>query len=116
MSRREIIARRKRQEQIKGYFTVMALVFGIIIVFAISGFTTNARSINDQPEYKYYMSYELEYGDTLWGIASVHCNDDYYDSIDDYIEEICTINFISTETNLLSGASIIIPYYSHEFK
>ncbi len=116
MSRREIIARRKRKEQIKGFFSITALLISIVIVFTISGVRTNARSINDLPEYKYYMSYELEYGDTLWKIASIYCDYNHYDSIEDYMEEVCLINSISTETNLLSGASLIIPYYDQNFK
>lgn len=115
MSRREIIARRKRQQRIHGIISISALILSIVIVFGVSGLVTNARSTNDQPEYKYFMSYELEQGDSLWSIASEYC-DTHYDSVADYIEEICIINSISTESELIAGTNLIIPYYSIDFK
>lgn len=114
--RREIIARRKRQQRIHGIISVFALILSIIIVFCVSGVVTNARSINDHPEYKYFMSYELEYGDTLWSIATDYVDEHHYTSIDDYIEEVCIINSISVDTRLIAGTNLILPYYSTEFK
>ena len=115
MSRREIIARRKRQQRMKGIISISALIISIVIVFSISGMVTNARSTNDKQEYKYFMSYEIESGDSLWSIASDHC-DIHYDSIEDYIEEICIINSISSDSRLIAGSHLIIPYYSFDFK
>lgn len=115
MSRREIIARRKQQQRMRSIFSLSALVIGIIIVFSVSGFVTNARSTNDIQEYKYFMNYELEYGDSLWSIANQNY-DSHYDSVNDYIEEICIINNITPDSKLRAGCSLIIPYYSYEFK
>lgn len=115
MSRREIIARRKRQQRLHGIISISALVLSIIIVFSVCGVATNARSKNDMPEYKYFMSYEVEYGDSLWSIASDYC-DTHYDSIDDYMEEICIINSISEDSRLIAGNHLILPYYSYDFK
>lgn len=113
--RKELISRRKKQQRIRGIITISALIMCIIIVFIVSGLSTNARSVNDHPEYKYFMSYELKYGDTLWLLASTHI-DEHYDSIEDYIEELCIINSISEETPLITGTNLILPYYSCEFK
>jgi len=115
MSRRELIARRKHQQRIRSIISLSALIIGILIVFSVSGLVTNARSTSDKQEYKYFMNYELERGDSLWSIASMHY-DDHYDSVEDYIEEICIINSISYDTELLTGTSLIIPYYSFDFK
>lgn len=112
--RREIIARRKRQQRVKGIATVSALILSILIVFCVFGVDTNARSIDDHPEYKYFTNYELEYGDTLWSIAETYA-DHHYDSIEDYIREVCTINSITEDSYLICGTSLIIPYYSQEF-
>lgn len=114
--RREIIARRKRQQRIRGIASICAVIISILIVFCISGMDTNARSINDHPEYKYFMSYELKYGDSLWSIAESHMDNDYYMSIEDYIDEVCVINSITAESPLIAGTNLIIPYYSQEFK
>ena len=113
--RREWIARRKRQQRIRGIVSISALIVSIIIVFSVFGMSTNARSIHDHPEYKYFMSYELEYGDSLWTIASTYA-DDHYVSIEEYIDEVCIINSISEESSLIAGTNLIIPYYSQEFK
>lgn len=115
MSRREIIAKRKRQQRIHGIISISALIFSIIIVFSISGLVTNARSTNDKQEYKYFMSYEVEQGDSLWSISAKHY-DEHYESIEDYMEEICIINSLSKETHLITGTHLIIPYYSFDFK
>ena len=113
--RRELIARRKRQQRMKGMCSIFALMIGIMIVFGVCGMSTSAHSIYDQPEYKYFMSYELEYGDSLWTIAESYM-DDHYASIEDYMEEICIINSISLDSQLIAGTNLIIPYYSQEFK
>ena len=113
--RREWIARRKRQQRIRGIVSISALIVSIIIVFSVFGMSTNARSIHDHPEYKYFMSYELESGDSLWTIASTYA-DDHYVSIEEYIDEVCIINSISEESSLIAGTNLIIPYYSQEFK
>lgn len=115
MSRRELIAKRKQQQRIRSIISLSALIIGILIVFSVSGLVTNARSTSDKQEYKYYMNYELERGDSLWSVATEHC-DDHYDSVDDYINEICIINSITYDTELLAGTSLIIPYYSFDFK
>lgn len=115
MNRRELYARRRRQQRIHSLISIGALILGIFIVFSISGLVTNARSTSDKQEYKYFMNYELERGDSLWSVASENY-DEHYDSIEDYIEEICIINSISVDTELMAGSSLIIPYFSYEFK
>ena len=115
MSRRELYARRRQQQRIRSIISIFALIFSILVVFAVSGLVTNARSTSDLPEYKYFTNYELESGDSLWSIASENI-DEHYDSIEDYIEEICIINSVSYDTELIAGSSLIIPYYSNEFK
>lgn len=115
MSRRELIARRKQQQRIRSIISLSALIIGILVVFSVSGLVTNARSTSDKQEYKYYMNYELERGDSLWSVASMYC-DDHYDSVEDYMDEICIINSITCDTELLAGTSLIIPYYSFDFK
>lgn len=115
MSRRELYARRRQQQRIRSLISICALIFSIIVLFSVSGLDTNARSTTDKQEYKYFMNYELEHGDSLWSVASDNY-DEHYDSIEEYIEEICIINSISVDTELIAGSSLIIPYFSYDFK
>lgn len=115
MNRRELYARRKRQQRIRSMISIGTLIMAILIVFSVSGLVTNARSASDKQEYKYFMNYELEQGDSLWSVASENY-DEHYDSVEDYMEEICIINSVSYDTKLIAGSSLIIPYYSYEFK
>ena len=116
MSRRELIAKRKHQQRMRSMISISALIVSILIVFSVSGLVTNARSSNDKPEYKYFMSYELEKGDSLWSVAHKNCDEAYYESVEEYMEEVCIINSISLDTELVAGTNLIIPYYSNEFK
>ena len=115
MSRRELYARRRKQQRIRSIISIGALILSIFVVFSVSGLVTNARSTSDMPEYKYFKNYELQYGDSLWSVASDNY-DEHYDSVEDYMEEICIINSVSFDTELIAGSSLIIPYYSYEFK
>ena len=107
--RREIIARRKRQQRVKGIATVSALILSILIVFCVFGVDTNARSIDDYPEYKYFTNYELEYGDTLWSIAQTYMADDL--DVRQAVYELCELNNISA-SNLYAGMTIQVPIYN----
>lgn len=114
--RRAMIEKRKKQQRMKGICTIFALIAGIMIVFGISGVSTSAHSIYDKPEYKYFKSYELQYGDSLWSIAVEHMDEHHYASANEYMEEVCLINSISPDDKLISGTNLIIPYYSQEFR
>ena len=109
MNRRELIAKRKKQQRMRSIVSISALIIGIVIIFSLSSLDTNARSTSDKQEYKYFMNYELERGDSLWSVAAEN-----YD--EHYIEEICIINSVSCDTELIAGSSLIIPYYSFDFK
>ena len=54
-------------------------------------------------------------GDSLWSIA-----EEYYvlgyDTPSDYIKEVMHINHIKDENEIISGSSLVIPYYSEEIK
>lgn len=115
MNRRELIAKRKKQQRMRSIVSISALIIGIVIIFSLSSLDTNARSTSDKQEYKYFMNYELQRGDSLWSVAAENY-DEHYNSIEDYIEEICIINSVSCDTELIAGSSLIIPYYSFDFK
>lgn len=60
--------------------------------------------------YKYYTRIEVQYGDTMWDIASRYCNEPYH-NYNAYINEVMMINRM-LEPELTAGSYIIVPYYS----
>ncbi|MBQ9609582.1 MAG: LysM peptidoglycan-binding domain-containing protein [Lachnospiraceae bacterium] len=59
---------------------------------------------------KYYKCITVDTDDTLWSIADEYISEEY-DSIDDYIKEIRSINDLTGDT-IYSGATLVIPYYT----
>lgn len=102
-------------------FNKKFLITGSLILFlAIAVFTTlrfvsvDAMSNEKEPLYKYYMSYEIQSGDTLTSIAEKYTANTQQ-SVADYIEEVRENNELYTD-NIITGNKIIIAYYSDEYR
>lgn len=108
--------RKKQLRRTKSIISIALFIISSIVIFTVCGLSTNAQSKDSKIEYKYYTSYSIEANDNLWNIATEFYNDHHYESIQDYIEEICIVNNMSEDSTLYEGLSIIIPYYSYEFK
>lgn len=105
--------RRQRERRKNIIMLVMAVCLAISLSFSIGSFLSNAKDCNAQTEYKYYASIPVEKGDTLWSIAEAHMGVQY-NSVDDYIEELCQINSLDGES-ITAGMYLVVPYYSTEF-
>lgn len=97
--------------------TVAGIVFvlGIIIAFGAGQFVQNVNAHDNDILHKYYTSITVQPGDSLWSIAEEH----YvlgYDNTADYIEEVMHINHLEDENEIVSGSTLVIPYYSEEIK
>lgn len=106
---------RRRREMRRNIFmcllTVM-LVISLSLIFF--GFGTKAQSNDAEISYKYYKSITVEDGDTLWDYAKMYADDEHYTSKQAYIDEVIKMNAL-TDTEIISGQYIILPYYSYEF-
>jgi len=109
----------KREEQTKmkigGFLYILGLFLIMLIIFFVSGTFSEASSADTEHRYKYYTNITVMQGDSLWDIAEEYISEDY-ESIEEYIEEIESINNISAKDTLISGCNLIIPYYSSEFR
>lgn len=96
-------------------FACMTGIF--VLVFALSVFSLSAKanSTADASEYKYYTSHLIEPGESLWSIAESNMDTVHYDSVQDYMDEIRSINGISGD-KIQSGYYLLIPYFSEEAK
>ncbi len=116
---REEFRRSRRAEAVRlqrarrTFFFLLALT--LIVVFGIGfGFgtlMTRAEEPEKTPAYKYYSNIEIKSGDTLWDIADTYMDRAYYENRSDYISEVMKINGLSSD-KLISGESLIVPYYS----
>ena len=87
----------------------------LITAFAISyrAIISHAETKQENLSFKYYKQIEVSYNDTLWSIAEDY-SDSHYDSIQDYIREVKSINHLRSDM-VLEGQKLIVPYYSSEF-
>ena len=58
---------------------------------------------------KQFTSIQVKKGDSLWSIAKEHMGEEY-DTIDDYIDEVCETNHIY-DGQITDGMYLVIPYY-----
>ena len=106
----------RRERELRRRIVVTVLTLLIVLGFALSYnvLITQATSEIEDISYKYFTSIEVSSGDTLWTIAEEYSDAEYYDSLDEYIEEVKNMNHMSSDT-LLAGQFLIVPYYSQEF-
>ncbi len=100
-----------RRQRIILAFAIIAIVF-LSLFLALS---LESKADSGDIRHKYYTSRTLYGGDSLYAIAMENYSDEYKD-IDTYIDEVCSINHIADKNSIQAGRSIIVPYYSYEFK
>lgn len=99
---------------------LLFLAFTLLIAFlcgiSFGSILSKAETIDAKASetFKYYKSVTVQPGDSLWSIAADNMSEEY-DSIQDYIDEVCFINSLSN-TCIHAGKNLTIPYYFAEFK
>lgn len=91
---------------------VLFIVISIIMSFVLFG-SIKAQAAPTELSYKYYTSIQVKKGDTLWNIANTYMTEEYV-NVNEYMEEICSINHIDA-SEIHSGQYLTIPYYSDQF-
>ena len=99
----------------KIYILSLCLVLGFAFAFSIGFFCKDVKAENNDLLHKYYTSYKVETGDSLWTIADSHY-DLGYDNHAEYIDEVMSINHLKNADDIISGETLIIPYYSYDIK
>ena len=87
---------------------VLALVF--IMVFVFGGTKVSADTNLRVNERKYFTSYVVKSGDTLWDIAGEYITKEYRDR-NEYIKEVAVSNQMETY-DIKPGQLILLPYYA----
>ena len=107
---------KKRFSAKKGFLRPVLLAVlataSMIFICAVSygSIRTNASS-----GFKYYTSVTVENGETLWDIADEYVDYNYYKNKNSYITEVQRINHLDENCCLVTGQTIILPYYSSQY-
>ena len=102
------------------YKTKKVLVMGaILVIFSLTfmkflqGTESSASTDLRVNERKYFTSYVVKDGDSLWNIATRYMTGEYA-SVNDYIEEVIASNHLSTDGYIYEGQLLVLPYYADE--
>ena len=116
-----VTGRGRKSSGIKRTF-FRALLLAFILTGPLAGFQmmTGASSRPQQQAWKYHTTVTIPYGEGLEDIVDQYCSSTYYKSREDYVREVCCINSLPYHRgeipDLPSGTSLVIPYYSTEYK
>lgn len=116
-SERRIIKNRiRRQREMKKNLLIFIMTACLIVTcsFSLNAFRSNAKDNSTEASYKYYKSIVVSNGDTLWTIAEEYMDAEHYDSINDYIREVKSMNTLTDDT-IHYGEYLVIPYYDNHF-
>lgn len=110
--RRRYENKRSRIIRIHTFTAVVAVVVLLLFMTVfLTGKQTKAGNLETSAASgKYYTSYEVKSGDTLWTIAEAYCAGSGQ-NIQAYVDEVCRINRLSDCNQIYSGNQICIPYY-----
>lgn len=104
--------RRRRKREMRKNFLLIVMTICLIAACSISMsvFRSSAKDDSVKTSYKYYKSITISNNDTLWSIAEEYMDEDYYDSVNDYVDEVIRVNTLPNDT-ICYGQHLIIPYY-----
>ena len=106
--------RRQKEIRRKIFLAVLSVCIMLTCALSYSALVSNASTEVSDISYKYFTSIEVSSGDTLWTIAEEYKDEEFYDSTEEYIDEVIRMNNLSS-ANITVGQCLIIPYYSTEF-
>lgn len=96
--------------------TIKMTALGVLFAVIFSGFcigcilTNTEKCIAGSNENKYFTNITIEEGDTLWEVASEHMDEEHYDSVYEYMDELKEVNNMSSD-NIYVGQNLVITYY-----
>ncbi len=107
--------RRQREQRRRIASVVLTLCLIAICVVSYHSLTSSASNGSEEITFKYYTDVTVKYGESLWSIADQYIDDIHYDNKADYIAEVCSINNLEDASDIRSGQTLVVPYYSADF-
>ena len=122
--RRRVSARRKaaraRARKVRLLQTTLVAFLLMTAIFGIGGIASRAKSREIPEAYKYYDTITVAYQENLLDIVQRYDDRNYYETQEDYLEELCRINNLKYDGSaypvVTPGTHLIVPYYSAELK
>lgn len=97
--------------------TVKMSILGFLFLVVFAGFIfgsliARAQSCMAQNnDNKYFTNITVEEGDTLWNVAEEYMDEEHYDSIYEYMDELKKMNHLTSD-ELYAGQNLVVTYYS----
>lgn len=85
------------------------MIFFVLVFMMIHMFFKNPVIEAQGMKEKQFTSIQVRKGDSLWTIAKKYMGDEYQ-SVDEYIEEVCETNHIYDD-KITDGMYLVVPYY-----
>ena len=95
--------------------SILTVCLVITFSIGINGFLSKAKGYDNPVSYKYYTSITVSSEDTLWSIAERYMDMEHYSSVNDYIQEVKSMNHLQTDI-ITYGEHLIVPYYADAYK
>ena len=90
--------------------SLILVVFAVIFVFFMNSSKVSASDDLRVNERKFFTSYVVSDGDTLWSIAESYMTKEYT-SVNEYIDELKKSNHLGSDL-IQPGTLLVIPYYA----
>ena len=94
---------------------LMTVCLVMTISIGLSGFLSNAKDNSGRTSYKYYTSITVSSEDTLWSIAEKYMDNEHYESVNEYIQEVKNVNHLKSDI-ITYGEHLVIPYYMDAYQ
>lgn len=113
-------AARARARKVAVLRTAFAAFLLMAVIFGIGGIASRAESKEVAKAYKYYDTITVAYQENLLDIVERYDDRNYYETQNDYLEELCRINNLPYDKSsypvVTPGTHLVVPYYSTELK
>ena len=89
------------------------ILFGSFVIGYAEGSKETQVSVVDnetKTKNKYFTNIVVEEGDSLWSIAEEYMDEEHYESIYEYIDELKKMNNLKSDT-IYAGQNLVVTYF-----
>lgn len=109
--------KRRRNAEIRKHVFQLIFAIGFIcmVVLCMNSMISKAEDAGKENiSMKYYKNICVEQGETLTSIAGTYADEEHYETLEAYINEVIYMNHLKSADDIPAGYYLIIPYYASE--